>query len=73
MSRATVKAAISLLTGYDGSCFFDFFVFVSSKKSCKLRMYVERREETAIPDKIHMTGASTSISRTITPWWAEFG
>ena len=31
-------------------------------------MYVARLDETAIPDKIHMTGAKTSIKRTITPW-----
>ena len=33
-------------------------------------MYVEREAEMAMPPRMHITGARTSIRRTITPWKA---
>lgn len=67
---ATMKLAISFLTGYDGSCLLAFLVFAVSNRS-RFFMYVERMEDTAMPERMHMTGASTSIRRTITPCRAE--
>ena len=48
-----------------------FFFLLRRLKTSKFFMKLERIPETAMPDNTHMTGARTSIRRTITPYTQE--
>ena len=45
-----------------------FFVFLSFRETSRFFMYVVSVDDTAMPDRMHMTGAKTNMRRTMTPW-----
>lgn len=62
----------SLTSLFITKLFSNFLVFLSTffvASTCFI--YVTNMADTAIPDRIHMTGASTNIRRTITPYKHE--
>lgn len=63
MPRKTIAA--SFLNGYELSA---FFLRPFGSRMSRLRIKDDRTWDTAMPERIHMTGASTSMRRTITPW-----